>query len=96
MGLDRDDAVIRRRMRQKVEFISDLAAGEEPTEAELKLLFFNLGVEICQILFVAVVLALFTILQRISMAFVGGTANRLQAWLRLAGAYGIRRIAHSG
>ncbi len=36
MGLDRDDAVIRRRMRQKMEFISDLAADVEPTDAELK------------------------------------------------------------
>ncbi|WP_162918930.1 peptidyl-prolyl cis-trans isomerase [Taklimakanibacter deserti] len=36
MGLDRDDAVIRRRMRQKMEFISDLAADAEPTDVELK------------------------------------------------------------
>lgn len=36
MGLDRDDAVVRRRLRQKMEFISDLAADVEPTDAELK------------------------------------------------------------
>lgn len=36
MGLDRDDAVIRRRMREKMEFISDLTADVEPTDAELK------------------------------------------------------------
>jgi hypothetical protein len=36
MGLDRDDTVIRRRMRQKMEFISDLAVDVEPTDDELK------------------------------------------------------------
>ncbi|MEP6668790.1 MAG: peptidylprolyl isomerase [Chthoniobacter sp.] len=37
MGLDKDDAVIRRRLQQKVEFISqDLAAQAEPGEAELR------------------------------------------------------------
>jgi hypothetical protein len=36
MGLDKDDAVIRRRLRQKMEFISDdIAAQAEPTDAEL-------------------------------------------------------------
>ena len=35
MGLDRDDVVIRRRLRQKLEFISD-AAQKEPTDAELQ------------------------------------------------------------
>ncbi|SPF39032.1 conserved exported hypothetical protein [Syntrophobacter sp. SbD1] len=36
LGLDRDDAVIRRRLRQKMEFIvNDLAAQTEPSEAEL-------------------------------------------------------------
>ena len=36
LGLDRDDAVIRRRMRQKMEFLStDLAGQEEASEAEL-------------------------------------------------------------
>jgi hypothetical protein len=35
-GLDRDDGVIRRRMRQKMEFIfEDIAAQAEPTEEEL-------------------------------------------------------------
>ena len=37
LGLDRDDTVIRRRLRQKMEFVSDdIAAQTEPTEAELK------------------------------------------------------------
>jgi len=37
LGLDRDDVVIRRRLRQKMEFITnDLAAPPEPTEAELE------------------------------------------------------------
>lgn len=37
MGLDRDDTVIRRRLRQKMEFISeDVAAAVEPTDAELQ------------------------------------------------------------
>ena len=36
LGLDRDDTVIRRRLRQKMEFVAnDLAAQLEPTEAEL-------------------------------------------------------------
>jgi hypothetical protein len=36
MGLDKDDTIIRRRLRQKMEFISDdIAAQTEPTEAEL-------------------------------------------------------------
>jgi parvulin-like peptidyl-prolyl isomerase len=37
MGLDQDDTVIRRRLRQKMEFISeDVAAATEPTEAQLQ------------------------------------------------------------
>lgn len=37
LGLDRDDTVIRRRLRQKMEFIvNDLAAPAEPSEAELE------------------------------------------------------------
>jgi hypothetical protein len=37
LGLDRDDTVIRRRLRQKMEFIAnDLVAPVEPTEAELE------------------------------------------------------------
>jgi hypothetical protein len=37
LGLDRDDAVIRRQLRQKLEFVSeDLAALAQPTEAELR------------------------------------------------------------
>lgn len=39
MGLDRDDGVIRRRLRQKLEFISeDIASLAEPTEHELQAL----------------------------------------------------------
>jgi hypothetical protein len=37
LGLDRDDFVIRRRLRQKLEFVSeDLAAAAEPSDAELQ------------------------------------------------------------
>jgi PPIC-type PPIASE domain len=37
MGLDRDDTVVRRRLRQKLEFLSDdLATRVEPTEADLQ------------------------------------------------------------
>jgi hypothetical protein len=37
MGLDADDSIVRRRMRQKLEFlIEDGAASEEPTEAQLQ------------------------------------------------------------
>ena len=37
MGLDRDDTVVRRRLRQKMEFLSqDLAAQVDPTEQELQ------------------------------------------------------------
>ena len=37
LGLDRDDTVIRRRLRQKMEFVSDdIAAVKEPTDAELQ------------------------------------------------------------
>jgi hypothetical protein len=37
MGLDRDDTIIRRRLRQKLEFISeDLASQAEPTDDELR------------------------------------------------------------
>ncbi len=37
LGLDRDDTVIRRRLRQKMEFVSDdLAAAARPTEAQLQ------------------------------------------------------------
>ena len=36
MGLDRDDTIIRRRLRQKLEFVTDdIAAMAEPTDAEL-------------------------------------------------------------
>jgi hypothetical protein len=36
MGLDKDDTVIRRRLRQKLEFVSeDIAAQTKPTEADL-------------------------------------------------------------
>jgi hypothetical protein len=37
MGLDRDDTIIRRRLQQKLEFVSEnAAAGTEPTDAELE------------------------------------------------------------
>jgi hypothetical protein len=36
MGLDRDDTVIRRRLRQKLEFLLDDAAAAEPSDAELE------------------------------------------------------------
>ena len=37
MGLDRDDTIIRRRLRQKLEFLSeDVAAQQKPTEGELQ------------------------------------------------------------
>jgi len=37
LGLDKDDTVIRRRLRQKMEFVSDdIAAQKEPTDAELE------------------------------------------------------------
>jgi hypothetical protein len=37
LGLDRDDTVIRRRLRQKMEFVSDdIAALAEPTDADLE------------------------------------------------------------
>jgi hypothetical protein len=36
LGLDRDDTIVRRRLRQKMEFISDdIAAAEAPTESDL-------------------------------------------------------------
>src|SRR5437762_10925139 len=36
MGLDQDDPVIRRRLQQKLEFVTnDVAAAPEPTDAEL-------------------------------------------------------------
>jgi parvulin-like peptidyl-prolyl cis-trans isomerase-like protein len=37
MGLDRDDTIVRRRLRQKLEFLSDdLATRVEPTDADLR------------------------------------------------------------
>src|SRR5215510_6858328 len=37
LGLDRDDAVVRRRLAQKMEFLSeDAAAAIQPTEADLR------------------------------------------------------------
>jgi PPIC-type PPIASE domain len=37
MGLDRDDTIVRRRLRQKLEFLSDdIASRTEPTDAELR------------------------------------------------------------
>ena len=40
MGLDKDDTIIRRRLRQKLEFVSeDIAAMAEPTDAQLEAYF---------------------------------------------------------
>ena len=40
LGLDKDDTVIRRRLRQKLEFVSDdIAAQAEPTDADLNAYF---------------------------------------------------------
>ena len=37
LGLDRDDSIVRRRLRQKLEFISDsLVSQKEPTDADLQ------------------------------------------------------------
>lgn len=36
MGLDRDDAVVKRRVRQKYEMIAEEAAGAAPTDADLQ------------------------------------------------------------
>lgn len=36
LGLDRDDAIIRRRLRQKLEFVVEDAAPSAPTDAELQ------------------------------------------------------------
>ncbi len=37
LGLDRDDMIVRRRLRQKLEFVSDdLATRTEPSDAELQ------------------------------------------------------------
>jgi hypothetical protein len=48
MGLDRDDTIVRRRLRQKLEFLSDdLATRVEPTEAELQT-FLNAHPELFQ------------------------------------------------
>jgi hypothetical protein len=36
LGLDRDDGIVRQRLRQKMEFISDVAAAAEPTDDDLQ------------------------------------------------------------
>ena len=36
LGLDRDDTIVRRRLRQKMEFLSEDLAAAEPTDAELE------------------------------------------------------------
>lgn len=36
LGLDRDDTIVRRRMRQKMEFLSEDLASVEPSDAELQ------------------------------------------------------------
>ncbi len=46
MGLDRDDTIIRRRLRQKMEFLAeDIAAQDEPAEEELELFLENFSSE---------------------------------------------------
>lgn len=57
------------------------------------LLFFNLGVELGQLLFIAVVMTLFVILRRIWLARVRPEANWSPAWPRLAAAYCIGGVA---
>ena len=40
LGLDQDDSIVRRRLAQKMQFLSeDMAAGEEPSEAALQRFF---------------------------------------------------------
>ena len=57
------------------------------------LLFFNVGVELGQLLFIAAVMALFMILRRVLLAFVGPNASWSRAWPRLGGAYCIGGVA---
>jgi len=57
------------------------------------LLFFNVGVELGQLLFIAAVMALFMILRRVSLAFVRPKASWSQAWPRLGAAYCIGGVA---
>lgn len=57
------------------------------------LLFFNVGVELGQLLFIAAVMGLFTILRRVSLAFVRPEANWSRAWPRLGAAYCIGGVA---
>lgn len=57
----------------------------------LALLFFNLGVELGQLVFIAAVLGAFTIIRRVTGAVAGSTSN--WTWLRQAAAYGIGGIA---
>ena len=57
------------------------------------LLFFNLGVELGQLTFVAAVMLLFAIAHRASFLLVRRETNSMQAWLRLAGAYCIGGVA---
>jgi hydrogenase/urease accessory protein HupE len=57
------------------------------------LLFFNLGVELGQLAFIAAVLALFTVLHRSLLALMRDKAALWQLGLRLTGAYSIGGIA---
>jgi hydrogenase/urease accessory protein HupE len=59
----------------------------------IALLFFNIGVEVGQLLFVAGVLVLFALLHRISTALVRLEESRLQQWMQLGGAYCIGGVA---
>jgi hydrogenase/urease accessory protein HupE len=57
------------------------------------LLFFNVGVELGQLIFIAAVMALFMILRRIMLGFLGAKTNWSRAWLRLGAAYCIGGVA---
>jgi hydrogenase/urease accessory protein HupE len=59
----------------------------------IALLFFNVGVELGQLVFIGAVMGIFAMLRRASIAFGRREVNWSQAWLRLAGAYCIGGIA---
>ena len=59
----------------------------------IALLFFNVGVELGQLIFIGVVMVLFAILRRVSIASVREEANWSQAWPRLGAAYCIGGVA---
>ncbi|RMI15686.1 HupE/UreJ family protein [Sinorhizobium meliloti] len=57
------------------------------------LLFFNIGVELGQLFFVAAVLFVFEILRRVTFPFLRAEPNRSQGRVRFGGAYGIGAVA---